>query len=213
MGEGGEEEIAYLNDYGYDAIRVSKVRRREDIARALSLLPKGKELHISLETREAFRDFSHWGDIDERFTTVNLGILDLLADLDLPHTLLETDNPLVMHILGSFLLNARIAGLEAVSFMFQRYREMEVFREWCEIEKRMGFRSKACMGPAQVEIANEIFGASEEEIADAEEICRLFEESGAKGINGFMHEKYGFIDEPIYKDALNRLARLAKTKS
>ena len=213
MGEGGEEEIVYLNDYGYDAIRVSKVRRREDIARALSLLPKGKELHISLETREAFRDFSHWGDIDERFTTVNLGILDLLADLDLPHTLLETDNPLVMHILGSFLLNARIAGLEAVSFMFQRYRETEVFREWCEIEKRMGFRSKACMGPAQVEIANEIFGASEEEIADAEEICRLFEESGAKGINGFMHEKYGFIDEPIYKDALNRLARFAKTKS
>ncbi len=66
----------------------------------------------------------------------------------------------------------------------------------------MGFTTKACMGPLQVKIANEVFGVSEDELKRAKEIKDAFETSSAKGENGFMHEHYGFIDEPIYRDAL-----------
>ena len=69
----------------------------------------------------------------------------------------------------------------------------------------MGFTAKACMGPAQVEIANEIFGPSEEELRRAREIKAAFETASAEGVHGFMHDDYGFIDEPIYRDALNVL--------
>ena len=34
------------------------------------------------------------------------------------------------------------------------------------------------------------------------EIVRLFEEHAVQGITGFTDERYGFIDEPIYKGAL-----------
>jgi citrate lyase subunit beta/citryl-CoA lyase len=87
--------------------------------------------------------------------------------------------------------------------MFQEYNDTETFRRWCEREKEMGFTSKACMGPKQVSIANEVFGASQEEIARARHIKRRFEEESARGNNGFMDERYGiFVDEPIYRDAL-----------
>jgi citrate lyase subunit beta/citryl-CoA lyase len=86
--------------------------------------------------------------------------------------------------------------------MFQDYRNTEAFRQWCLHEKRMGFTAKACMGPAQVEIANEVFDTDREEIRRAGEIKALFESHAARGIHGFMSESYGFIDEPIYRDAL-----------
>jgi citrate lyase subunit beta/citryl-CoA lyase len=201
LGKGGEEEIAFLNDFGFDAIRIAKIKTPTQIAQALTLLSPDKELHISLETKEAFyrlRDLR----IDERLTTANIGILDLLSSLELPQSLVQLGNPTIDHILSKFLVDAKSVGILPVSFMFQEYNDTESFRRWCEREKMMGFESKACMGPAQVSIANEIFGISRSERQRAEHIKAGFEANAAKNENGFMDEKYGFIDEPIYRDAL-----------
>jgi citrate lyase subunit beta/citryl-CoA lyase len=199
--EGGKEEIEFLNSYSFDAIRLSKPKSKEQIKKALSFIRDDKELHISLETKEAFYEVRKWR-VDERFTTANLGILDLLNSLNLPQNLLQIDNPTIEYILSKFLLDCKSVGLLPVSFMYQDYKNIDGFRAWCKKEKAMGFESKACMGPAQVEVANEIFGISNDEIKRAKEIVKAFEESSKKGENGFMHKSYGFIDEPIYKDAL-----------
>jgi len=205
--QGGREEILFLSRFSFDAVRLPKVTRRGEIEEALDLLPEDRELHLSLETREAFRDLAHWGGIDRRLTTVNLGILDLLADLGLPQRLVTggPGNPTAESILGRFLVDARIAGLTPVSFMYQDYRDTEGFRRWCEREREMGFAAKACMGPAQVTIANELFAPDAAELRRAGEIREAFEEASRHQIHGFMHERYGFIDEPIYRDALNIL--------
>jgi citrate lyase subunit beta/citryl-CoA lyase len=201
LNEGGAEEIAFLNDFGFDAVRIAKVKSQTEIAQALTLLADDKELHISLETKEAFEKLSTLR-IDERLTTANLGILDLLSSLGLPQSIVTLGNPTVDYILSKFLVDAKTAGIHPISFMFQEYNDTETFRAWCEHEKRMGFESKACMGPKQVEIANEIFKINKYEIERAEHIKAVFEASAAKGTNGFMDEKYGFIDEPVYRDAL-----------
>ncbi len=201
INEGGDEEIAFLNDFGFDAIRIPKVTNQTEIARALTLLSPEKELHISLETKESFQSLPQLR-IDEQLTTANLGILDLLSSLGLPQSIVEIGNPTIDYILGKFLIDARSAGLLPISFMFQDYKDTETFRQWCEYEKSMGFTTKACMGPAQVEIANEIFDTDSDTIKRAKEIKELFESHSAKGIHGFMSEHYGFIDEPIYRDAM-----------
>ena len=201
LDEGGAEEIAFLNDFGFDAVRVAKVKNQTEIAQALALLSADKELHISLETKEAFDSLSRLR-IDERLTTANLGILDLLTSLGLPQSLVRLDNPTIDYILSKFLVDAKTAGIHPISFMFQEYNETETFKAWCVKEKMMGFESKACMGPKQVQIANEIFHTNSDEIERALHIKEAFEAHAAEGINGFMDEKYGFIDEPIYRDSL-----------
>jgi len=199
--EGGKEEIEFLNEFSFDAVRVAKVRSREEIREILKVLKDDKELHISLETKEAFYSIRELR-VEKRFTTANLGILDLLTSLNLPQSLLSLENPTIEYILSKFLVDCKSVGLEPVSFMFQDYKDIDTFTKWCEKEKLMGFNSKACMGPAQVEVANRIFGKNEDEIKKYKEIVRAFEENSKNGINGFMHESYGFIDEPIYRDAL-----------
>ncbi|EIF51498.1 CoA ester lyase [Sulfurovum sp. AR] len=199
--EGGAEEIAFLNDFGFDAVRVAKVKNQAEIAQALTLLSADKELHISLETKEAFESLSALR-IDERLTTANLGILDLLTSLGLPQSLVTLNNPTIDYILSKFLVDAKTSGIHPISFMFQEYNDTETFKAWCEREKMMGFETKACMGPKQVQITNEIFHTNRDEIERALHIKEAFETHAAQGINGFMDEKYGFIDEPIYRDSL-----------
>lgn len=201
LNEGGAEEIAFLNDFSFDAVRVAKVKNQTEIAQALTLLSQDKELHISLETKEAFQNLSRLR-IDERLTTANLGILDLLTSLGLPQSLVSLENPTIDYILSKFLVDAKTAGIHPISFMFQEYNDTETFKAWCEREKMLGFESKACMGPKQVEIANNIFNTSKYELERALHIKEVFETHSAQGINGFMDEKYGFIDEPIYRDSL-----------
>ena len=201
LDEGGVEEIEFLNSFGFDAIRIAKIKTAKEIEQALNILDNSKELHISLETKEAFENLSHLR-IDSRFTTANLGILDLLTSLGLPQSLLSFNNPTIEYILSKFLVDSKIAGLNPISFMFQDYNDTDSFRKWCQIEKQMGFTTKACLGPQQVDIVNEVFGYSAEEIARAKHIKEAFENSSKLGENGFMDSKFGFIDEPIYRDAL-----------
>jgi citrate lyase subunit beta/citryl-CoA lyase len=62
------------------------------------------------------------------------------------------------------------------------------------------------MGPAQVEIANDLLSLSNDEAyRRASHIVDKYEKNRLNNINGFMDDKYGFIDEPIYRDALNIL--------
>jgi len=86
--------------------------------------------------------------------------------------------------------------------MFQDYNDTKTFKAWCEREKQMGFESKACMGPKQTDIANTIFGTDPQALIRATHIKKVFETNQAQAIHGFMDANYGFIDEPIYRDAL-----------
>ncbi len=202
--EGGKEEIEFLNDFGFDAIRLAKVKSSKELESALKILNKDHELHFSLETKEAFADIRAL-KIDDRITTANLGILDLLASLDLTQSLVKIANPAIDYILAKFLIECKTANIHPVSFMYQDYNDTDEFRKWCEYEKNMGFTSKACMGPKQAVIANEIFDIDKTQILRAKYIKEIFELNSSKGMNGFMDDRYGFIDEPIYRDALNIL--------
>ncbi len=202
--EGGKEDIEFLNDFGFDAIRLAKVKSPKELESALKILDQDHKLHFSLETKEAFADIRAL-KIDDRITTANLGILDLLASLNLPQSLVKIANPTIDYILAKFLIDCKIVNIHPVSFMYQDYNNADEFRKWCEYEKSLGFAGKACMGPKQAIIANEVFDIDNAEIQRAKYIKEIFELSSSKGINGFMDDRYGFIDEPIYRDALNIL--------
>lgn len=204
LDEGGTEEILFLNPFMPDAIRVPKIRSVEDVKRVLTLVNEEIEIHLSIETKEAWLALSQL-KIDPRIRVFYLGVLDLFADLGLSQSLLIPDNPTAQYMLSHFLMTCRACDVKPVSFVYQDYKNHDGLRNWLELEKMMGYDAKGCIAPVQVELIHEIFGHSESEIARAQEIVRLFEEQCAQGVSGFVDERYGFIDEPIYKGALSVL--------
>ncbi|MCK9473555.1 aldolase/citrate lyase family protein [Sulfurimonas sp.] len=201
LNEGGFEEIAYLNQFMPDAIRVPKIREVKEVNSVYELLDEKIELHLSIETNEAWSNLSLLR-VDRKITTFYLGILDLFADMKLPQSLIKRDNPTVHYILSHFLLTCRTIGIKPVSFVYQDFKNLDEFREWVLLEKRMGYDAKGCISPAQAKIVNEIFAEQEIEILRARNIIKLFELKREEGIAGFEDEEFGFIDEPIYKGAL-----------
>jgi citrate lyase subunit beta / citryl-CoA lyase len=201
LDEGGAEEIAFLNPFMPDAIRVPKIRSVEDVHRVLNLVDESIEVHLSIETKEGWLALKELA-IDPRIKAFYLGVLDLFADLGLSQSFLLPDNPTVQYMLSHFLMTSRACGVKPVSFVYQDYKNHDGLRNWLELEKMMGFDAKGCISPAQVSLIHEIFGHGEAEIERCREIVRLFEEHSTQGISGFVDERYGFIDEPIYKGAL-----------
>ncbi len=204
LDEGGAEEILFLNPFMPDAIRVPKIRSVDDVKRVLTLVDEEIEIHLSIETKEAWLALSQFR-IDPRITAYYLGFLDLFADLGLSQSLIAPDTPTVHYLLSHFLITCRACGVKPVSFVYQDYKNDDGLRNWLELEKMMGFDAKGCISPAQVTLIHDILGHSEAEIARCREIVRVFEEHSAQGISGFVDERYGFIDEPIYKGAISVL--------
>ncbi len=204
LDEGGEEEIVYLNRFKPHAFRIPKVESVDDVKRALSLIDQDIDIHLSIETASAFQN-SGALRVDKRITVFYLGILDLLNDLGLSHDLISLNNPVIDYILSRFLIDVKSAGGYPVSFVFQDYKDLATLSRWCEKEKSMGFSARGAVAPGQVAIINSIFDDNSKDIEKARYIVNAFESMKKEGVTGFPDSRYGFIDEPIYKNALRIL--------
>ena len=206
LDDGGIDEIKYLNIYKPDAIRVPKINTKDDVLKVLEILDDDIDLHLSIETASAWVNMSSL-KIDTRVKCFYLGVLDLFADMGLSQKLIKLDNPTMLYMLSHFLITSKAIGIKPISFVYQDYKDESGFLKWINLEKKMGFDAKGCISPRQVEIVNEVFKKDTLELEEAKEIVRLFELNVKKGITGFSNEKYGFIDEPIYKGALGTIAK------
>jgi len=204
LNEGGYEEITYLNQFMPDAIRVPKIKNKAEVINVLALLNEEIELHLSIETAESWHNLQTLA-VNKRVSTFYLGVLDLFADMGLSQSLIDIDNPTMHYILSHFLITAKAMHVKPVSFVFQEYKDMATFQKWLELERRMGYDAKGCISPTQVHLVNKMFVDKEKEIKRAQTIVKLFEMHRDEGITGFVDDEYGFIDEPIYKGALNIL--------
>ena len=204
LDEGGYEEITYLNRFMPDAIRVPKIKNKKEVESVLALLNDDIELHLSIETAASWHNLSSL-KVDKRVTTFYLGVLDLFADMRLSQSLINLDNPTMNYILSHFLITSRAMDVKAVSFVFQDFKDIDTFIKWLKLEKSMGYDAKGCLSPSQSKLANDIFVDEKHIVQRAKVIVKLFEMHQEEGITGFVDEEYGFIDEPIYKDALSIL--------
>jgi citrate lyase subunit beta/citryl-CoA lyase len=183
---------------------VPKIKNQQEVDSVLALLNDDIELHLSIETAQAWHNLSTL-KTDKRVTTFYLGVLDLFADMKLSQSLVNLSNPTMHYILSHFLITSRAMDVKAVSFVFQEFKDIDTFKEWLLLEKSMGYDAKGCLSPSQAKLANEIFKDEEALLKRAKVIVKLFEMHRDEGITGFVDEEYGFIDEPIYKDALSIL--------
>ncbi len=205
LDEGGYDEITYLNQFMPDAIRVPKIKNSDEVKNILALLHEEIDLHLSIETAESWHNLSNLA-VNKRVKAFYLGVLDLFADMELPQSLINLKNPTIQYILSHFLISAKSMKVKPISFVFQEFEDLETFKQWLILEKKMGYTAKACISPKQVVLVNKIFVDKEEEIKRAKIIVKLFEMHRDEGITGFVDDEYGFIDEPIYRGALTLLS-------
>jgi len=86
---------------------------------------------------------------------------------------------------------ARAHGLDAIDGPFANYHDPESYRREAAWASTLGFVGKWAIHPSQIEIANDVFAPTEQEIALARRMCEAYEAAsqggaGAAGTGGIL---------------------------
>lgn len=106
---------------------------------------------------------------------------------------------------------ARAHGLDAIDGPFANFRDPEGYRREATWASTLGFVGKWAIHPSQIEVANDVFAPTEEELAMARQMVDAYHAAesggeGAKGLGGMMIDA---ATARIFEAVLER-ARLAR---
>ena len=101
------------------------------------------------------------------------------------------------------LLGAATAGVAAIETIQGDFRDLDALRVRAEKVRRDGYRGMLAIHPAQVEVINQAFTPTAEEIAEAQAIVDVFASNPGVGAIGY---KGGMLDRPYLSRAQQLLA-------
>ena len=114
----------------------------------------------------------------DRLEGMVMGTNDLAKELG---ARFRPDRLPLLAALGSCLLAARAEGKVVVDGVFNAFKDEAGLRAECEQGRDMGFDGKTLIHPAQLEIANEVFAPSAEEVDLARRQIAAYAEARARG--------------------------------
>jgi citrate lyase subunit beta/citryl-CoA lyase len=114
----------------------------------------------------------------EQVDVLVMGTNDLAKELRA--ALVPGRAPLYPH-LATALLAAREAGKTIVDGVYNDVKDLEGFRAECLQGQQMGFDGKTLVHPTQVEVANDVWAPSEEEVDHARRVIAAFAEAEQSG--------------------------------
>jgi len=207
------EDILELLPIVPHAVRLSKVEKPADVVvldgiiKAYELsagLPENTiKIQLSIETGKAIERLPEILSASDRVNVAYLGVLDLFADLGLSQELTKSSH-LTTYLKAKFVSTCRAFNVSPIAPAYQDYTDLEGFEREASEEKELGFTGKMCVSVKQVGIANKVFSPTEDEVEEAKEIVELYEKALKEGKGGVTY-RGKFIDQPIYRDALNKL--------
>ena len=102
---------------------------------------------------------------------------------------------------------ARAAGVGALDGPFVGFRDPDGLRQDAGAARQMGYTGKFAIHPAQIDIINETFSPSPEDVAYARRVMAAWEEAEAAG-RGSLSIDGRMVDVPVVKRAQNLLAQV-----
>ena len=114
-----------------------------------------------------------------RVEVLVMGTNDLARELRASHTAADR-YPLLPHLTTS-LLAARKAGKTILDGVFNDVKDLDRFRAQCVQGFELGFDGKTLIHPGQVDICNEVWSPSAEEVEHAWRVIAAFEEATSEG--------------------------------
>ncbi|HTQ18596.1 CoA ester lyase [Mycobacterium sp.] len=178
-----DEDLAAVAGSGADGVLVPKVGNGEQVqalAAALDTLggPESLRLWVMIETPGAFLRAEEIASASDRLAAMVVGTNDLVNDL---HGLHVPGRAPIVPALALAVLGARAAGKAIFDGVFNNITDEAGFRAEARQGREMGFDGKTLIHPSQIAPANDAFGPSQDELADARKVVAAYEEATAAG--------------------------------
>lgn len=191
----GAQDIAAAAGSGADAVLLPKIESAGELRQAIALLDRhgGARLPVWVmaEMPKAVLAIDEIASLAPRLAVIVMGTADLARALRLPA---GADRIGLLAPLSRCVLAARARGLDILDGVFTSLRDAAGLRASCQQGRALGFDGKTLIHPDQVGVANEAFGVSAQQAADAARIAAAWESAAAAGrgiavVDGHMVEK------------------------
>ncbi len=178
-----DDDLAAVAASAAHGVLVPKVEKGEQVqARAAALdtlgAPESLQLWVMIETPRSFLRAEEIASASDRLAVLVVGTNDLVNDL---HALHVPGRAPVVPALALAVLGARAAGKVVLDGVFNDIGDEAGFRAEAQQGREMGFDGKTLIHPSQIAPANELFGPSQRELADARKIVSAYEQARAAG--------------------------------
>ena len=131
-----------------------------------------------IETPGSFLRAEEIASASDRLAVLVVGTNDLVNDL---HGLHVPGRAPVVPALSLAVLGARAAGKGILDGVFNDITDEVGFRAEAQQGREMGFDGKTLIHPSQIAPANDLFGPSHKELADARRVVSAYEQAQAAG--------------------------------
>ena len=171
------------------ALMLPKVKTPEEIAFIDNLLTDcglDTDLHVIMETNEALESIYEIAHASKRIVALYFGGVDMAAELRVPN---EYKN--LIYARSKLVHAGASVGVDVIDVPYLDLDDMDGMKKESELVRDLGFTGKGSIHPKQINILNEIFTPSKEEIMKAKKIVDQFNESntGLVVIDGKLIEK------------------------
>lgn len=192
-------DIAALVGVSVDLVNLPKV---EDAGAVLAAVAAGiaGPLLLNIETAIGLRNAHAIAAAHPHVAGLQVGLNDLFAAMDID----RCDSRAVHAALWDVRMASGAAGCFAYDGAWPDLADMDGFRTEAEMARRLGYRGKSCIHPAQVGIANAVFDA-DAALATARRIVAAAAAADATGHGAFVVDGK-MIDRPAIAQALAMIA-------
>jgi len=158
-----------------------------------------------IETAEAFFKIHEIARADPRIIAINLGAEDFALSVGM---LPEAEG--LFYPKQHLIIAARAAGVMPLGFIgtVADFKDLDAFRATIRRSRRLGFMGASVIHPSQIQILNEEFRPTAEEVDLARRIVAAYEKSTAEGVGAIVLDGK-MIDVPIVVRAQGTLKREA----
>lgn len=168
-------------------------------------------LSLCTERPEALFSLHGYVNASARLSALSWGAEDLSAALGASAIRDDAGNWLPTYELARSLclLAAAAADVVAIDTVFTDFRDLEGLAKYAANARRDGFGGMLAIHPAQVDVINQAFVPTPEEIARAQRILDLFDQNpgaGALGLDGEMIDRPHLVQAQRLLALANKLA-------
>lgn len=201
-GELGRADVRAIAGPGLDGVCAAKVENVDDV-RALDavLTDRGlPDLPVVPLLESAAAIFAAPGiAAGPRVTRLQIGEADLAADLGVTP---GPDESELLWARSQVVAASAGAGLRPpIGPVSTEFRDLDAFRATTLRLKRLGFRGRACIHPAQLAVAAEVFTPAPEELQWARTLLARYDAALAAGSAVFVGDDGRFVDEAVIRTA------------
>ena len=181
------------------ALMLPKVKTPDEITFIDDLLTDcnlDTDLHVIMETNEALENIYDIAHASKRIVALYFGGVDMAAELRVPNSY---EN--LIYARSKLVHAGASVGIDVIDVPYLDLEDMEGMKKEAELVRNLGFTGKGSIHPKQINILNEVFTPSKEEIIKAKKIVDQFNASdtGLVVIDGKL------IEKPVLREMKRRI--------